>query len=157
MPVIKTTTIINAPIAICFDLSRDIGIHQESVSRTRERAVAGRLSGLCESGDTVTWEAVHLGVKQRLSVQILNVQFPVFFEDRMLKGAFKRFHHKHFFREEAGCTVMEDEFDYTSPLGWLGKLADSLFLEKYMTGFLLERNAFIKMRAEEMTASLMHR
>lgn len=151
MPVIKTTTIINAPIGICFDLSRDIGIHQESVSRTKERAVAGRLSGLCESGDTVTWEAVHLGIRQRLSVEILNVQYPDFFEDRMLKGAFKAFHHQHKFREEAGQTIMEDEFNYTSPLGWLGNLADYLFLEKYMRGFLLERNAYIKAKAESIS------
>ncbi len=154
MPVIKTTTIINAPIGICFDLSRDIGIHQESVSRTKERAVAGRLSGLCESGDTVTWEAVHLGIKQRLSVEILNVKYPDYFEDRMLKGAFKRFHHKHFFRYDSERTIMDDEFNYDSPLGWLGKLADYLFLEKYMTGFLLERNAFIKERAENLKSSL---
>jgi ligand-binding SRPBCC domain-containing protein len=151
MPVIKTTTVINAPIGICFDLSRDIGIHQESVSRTKERAVAGRLSGLCESGDTVTWEAVHLGIRQRLSVEILNVQYPDFFEDRMLKGAFKAFHHLHKFREEAGQTIMEDEFNYTSPLGWLGNLADYLFLEKYMRGFLLERNAYIKAKAESIS------
>jgi ligand-binding SRPBCC domain-containing protein len=151
MPVIKTTTIIDAPIGICFDLSRDIGIHQESVSRTGERAVAGRLSGLCESGDTVTWEAVHLGIRQRLSVVILNVQYPYFFEDKMLKGAFKGFHHQHKFREESGHTIMEDEFNYTSPLGWLGKLADYLFLEKYMRGFLLERNAYIKSKAETMS------
>jgi hypothetical protein len=43
---------------------------------------------------------------------------------------------------------MADIFDYTAPLGILGKLANFLFLKNYMTRFLLERNAVIKEFAE---------
>lgn len=43
---------------------------------------------------------------------------------------------------------MRDRFDYDSPLGILGKIADVLFLEKYMTRFLKERNRMIKETAE---------
>ena len=150
MPVIKITTIINAPIGICFDLSRDIGIHQQSVAHTREKAIAGRLHGLCEEGDTVTSEAVHFGIRQRLTVSITKVSFPYFFEDRMINGAFKSFQHKHFFAEENGKTIVKDEFTYISPLSWLGKLADLLLLKTYMTSLLLRRNNFIKQRAEEL-------
>jgi hypothetical protein len=40
-------------------------------------------------------------------------------------------------------------FDYVAPLGVLGKLADRLFLERYMRRLLEERNAVIKRMAEE--------
>jgi hypothetical protein len=43
---------------------------------------------------------------------------------------------------------MKDIFDYTSPLGILGKLADSLFLEKYMIQLLEQRNSTLKKVAE---------
>jgi hypothetical protein len=43
---------------------------------------------------------------------------------------------------------MKDRFDYTSPLGVLGVIADATFLKKYMTKFLEQRNAAIKLCAE---------
>ena len=43
---------------------------------------------------------------------------------------------------------MKDVFDYDSPLGILGKIADALFLEKYMREILTERNQTIKKIAE---------
>ncbi len=43
---------------------------------------------------------------------------------------------------------MRDNFDYDSPLSILGNIADFLFLESYMTDFLIERNRMIKEIAE---------
>ncbi len=66
----------------------------------------------------------------------------------MVAGAFKRFDHDHFFSEESGVTKMEDVFDYQSPLGILGKIADFLFLARYMRNLLVKRNSMIKQVAE---------
>jgi hypothetical protein len=44
---------------------------------------------------------------------------------------------------------MKDVFDYTSPLGVLGKIADVLFLEKYMRNLLTVRNEVVKEYAED--------
>ncbi len=43
---------------------------------------------------------------------------------------------------------MKDVFDFTSPLGILGRLADAVFLESYMRRFLIERNDVIRKTAE---------
>ena len=43
---------------------------------------------------------------------------------------------------------MKDVFEYESPLGFLGKIADFLFLERHMQKFLIERNTMIKEYAE---------
>ncbi len=45
-------------------------------------------------------------------------------------------------------TLMTDIFEYESPLGILGKFADKLFLEKYITRLLTERNRVVKEFAE---------
>ncbi|MBE1447111.1 SRPBCC family protein [Paenibacillus sp. OAS669] len=148
MPVIEMSLFIQAPIQRCFDLSRSIDIHMESTSKTQEKAIAGRTSGLIELNETVTWEAVHLGVRQRLSVRITEMEAPHRFVDEMVSGAFQRFTHVHEFIPHESGTLMKDRFDYTSPLGPLGRLADWLFLKSYMTRFLHERNEYIKAVAE---------
>jgi hypothetical protein len=43
---------------------------------------------------------------------------------------------------------MRDVFDYESPFGWLGRLADVLFLRSYMLGLLARRAKVIKLAAE---------
>ncbi|WP_205685492.1 hypothetical protein [Bacillus salacetis] len=47
---------------------------------------------------------------------------------------------------------MIDRFQYKSPLGPLGSLADKLFLEKYMRNFIAGRAVELKKIAEEGTA-----
>lgn len=148
MPVIKLETKINAPIERVFDLARSIDLHTKSASASNEEAIGGRTSGLIELDETVTWRAKHLGVRQTLTSKITIFERPFHFRDSMLRGIFKRIDHDHFFEEIADATLMRDRFDYDAPLWILGNLADILFLEKYMTKFLIERNRLIKEIAE---------
>lgn len=148
MPVIVLHTNINASQEIVFDLSRSIDLHKVSTAHTHEEAIAGRTEGLIGLGESVTWRAKHLGLYQELTTYITAFDSPNFFTDEMQKGAFKRFKHDHFFREENKQTIMTDVFDYTSPFGLLGKLADVLFLKNYMTRLLIKRNEIIKSFAE---------
>jgi ligand-binding SRPBCC domain-containing protein len=71
----------------------------------------------------------------------------------MVRGAFRRFRHEHQFLAVEGGTEMVDIFDYTSPLGPLGSVADHLFLWRYMTRLLRERNAYLKHVAEAIPSS----
>lgn len=150
MPFIRIETFINAPAELCFDLSRDLDVHMASSGLTGERAVAGVTSGMVKLGDEVTWEAVHLGIRQRLTSRIVAFERPRMFADEMLRGAFKRWYHAHLFEAQASGTLMIDEVNYASPLGLLGRIADMLYLENYIRRFLLRRNAHIKELAETM-------
>ncbi|MFN0200212.1 MAG: SRPBCC family protein [Bacteroidia bacterium] len=148
MPKIKIETEINAPIKIVFDLSRSIDLHKISTKQTNEEAIAGVTSGLMGEKQSVTWRAKHFGVYQSLTSKITEFKMPDYFVDEMEKGIFKRFRHEHIFKEVEGKTLMIDIFDYQSPLGILGKIADKLFLEKYMKSLLETRNETIKEFAE---------
>ncbi|RZJ68017.1 MAG: cell division protein [Flavobacterium sp.] len=149
MPVIFLETYINAPIEEVFDLSRSIDLHKISTAHTNEEAVAGKTSGLIGMGESVTWRARHFGITQHLTSKITAYNRPNFFADEMVKGAFKKFRHEHKFAvAENGATVMTDIFNYTSPLGILGRLADRLFLKNYMEALLKERNRIVKDYAE---------
>lgn len=62
----------------------------------------------------------------------------------MIGGVFKRFKHSHAFSTEHSGVWMTDTSDYEAPLGVVGKLADALFLKRYMTHFLTQRNLIIQ-------------
>ena len=148
MPKIELQTNIKAGKTIVFDLSRSIDLHKISTEQTNEEAIAGKTSGLIRIDESVTWRAKHFGVYQNLTSKITEFERPNYFVDEMVKGAFKQFKHEHHFEEINGETKMTDIFDYKSPFGSLGKLADKLFLKKYMTELLTERNRVVKEFAE---------
>lgn len=130
-----------APIDVVFDLARSIDLHADTFAHTGERAVAGCVRGLIGPGEEVTWEATHLGVRQRLTSRITGFERPTFFQDRQVRGAFAWFTHDHHFATAAdGGTVMRDVFAFAAPLGPLGWLAERLVLTRYLTRLLTLRN-----------------
>ena len=139
---------IAAPVGRVFDLARSVDAHMASTSQSGEKAIEGRTSGLIEEGETVTWEAAHFGVKQRLKVKMTKVERPFVFEDEMVSGTFSSMSHQHRFEEINGVTKMIDRFEFRTPLGVLGKIAETLFLTNHMKSFLKKRNEELKKMAE---------
>ncbi len=149
MPRIELTTTIRAPLERVFDLARSLDLHADSMASTGERPVGGKMGGLFGPDDAVTWQARHFGVRQRLTSRMNGYERPRHFRDTMVRGAFRRFDHDHFFAaESADTTIMRDVFDFDAPLGPLGWLANKLFLTRHMRRFLLLRNAVLKEVAE---------
>lgn len=148
MPKIELQTKIKAEKRIVFDLSRSIDLHKISTKHTNEKAIAGRMSGLIELNESVTWKAKHFGVTQKLTSKITEFEKPNYFTDEMVEGAFKKFRHEHHFSSFENGTLMIDIFDYESPFGIVGQIADKLFLKKYMKNLLNKRNLVIKDFAE---------
>ncbi|MBX2840851.1 MAG: SRPBCC family protein [Flammeovirgaceae bacterium] len=148
MPRIFLEITIHAEIQVVFDLSRSIDLHKISTAQTKEEAIAGKTKGLLELGESVTWRARHFGITQTLTSKLTEFNYPEYFVDEMITGAFTSFKHEHFFQKQGGKVQMTDIFDYTSPLGLLGKLGDVLFLKKYMENLLVARNKVIKEFAE---------
>ncbi|MEY2485124.1 MAG: hypothetical protein QOH39_772 [Verrucomicrobiota bacterium] len=148
MPVIELSTEIHAPVERVFDLSRTVDLHMASTAHTGECAVAGVSSGLMAFGQEVTWRARHFGVWQHLTSRITAFDRPAHFRDSLVRGIFRRFDHDHFFAATGSGTLMRDAFDFQSPFSILGRIADSLFLVRYMTRLLATRNTLIKTVAE---------
>ncbi|AUC76650.1 SRPBCC family protein [Olleya sp. Bg11-27] len=150
MPLIQLKTIIHSDIQTCFDLSRNIDFHKDSMANSNEKAIAGKTSGVIGLNEWVTWEASHFGIKQKLTSKITVFDAPHYFVDEMVSGAFKSFKHEHIFVFEDGKTIMTDKFLFKSPFGVLGRLANNLFLNKYMTTLLKTRNQYLKDKAESV-------
>ena len=148
MPRIELRTEIKANKEIVFDLSRSIDLHKISTAHTNETSIAGKTSGLIGLHESVTWRAKHFGIYQKLTSKVTEFNRPNFFVDEMVNGAFKSFRHEHHFLELKEGTLMTDIFAYESPFGILGRIANIVFLKKYMTELLEKRNSTIKAFAE---------
>ncbi len=148
MPEIHLTSFIAAPVERVFDLSRSINLHQISTASTNEKAIDGVINGLINKNETVTWQAKHLFKTRRFTSRITDMHRPDFFIDEMIKGDFKSFYHEHHFKATENGTIVIDKIKFESPYGFIGKLANSIFLAAYLEKFLKKRNTVIKEYAE---------
>jgi ligand-binding SRPBCC domain-containing protein len=148
MPTIHLTTFIAAPAERVFDLARSIELHKKALAHTQEEAIAGTTSGLIGLNETVTWKAKHLFRTRVLKSKISALQHPHSFTDEMVDGDFSHLKHDHHFKTVANGTLMIDLFNFESPYGALGKLANRVFLTNYLKNLLEQRNQMIKEYAE---------
>lgn len=149
MELILLTTDINAPVQKCFDLLRNIDLHQQSMQQAKEKAIDGKTCGLIELGESVTWLARHFGCSFRMTNQITVMEKPFRFIDEMTRGPFKSLRHLHQFNARDNFTEMIDVFEFEAPFGFLGWIAEKTYLKYYMRRLLVKRNHFIKAIAEK--------
>ena len=148
METIVIETRISASLQRSFDAARDLDLHVRSLAHTHERAVAGRTAGLIGAGEEVTWRARHFGVYQHFTSKITEFDAPNYFQDSMVRGAFRSFVHDHFFTRDDNVTVMKDVLVFSAPFGFIGRIAEKLVLRGYLARLLSSRGAVIKEAAE---------
>jgi ligand-binding SRPBCC domain-containing protein len=151
MVTLEEVTVIRAPIERCFDLARSVEVHLSGNVHWGETAVAtaGVTSGLVKLGQRVTWRAKHFAVWHQLTSEITLLNRPVFFQDTMIRGAFRSMQHDHVFRIiSPDATEMRDIFRFSAPVPILGRFVEIAVLRRYMQGLLRERNAALKQIAE---------
>lgn len=144
MPTLIIETFINACAEICFDLMRDARLNTAIVTPKDEKTV-----GAIWLGQTVTFEGRHFGMKQRLTVMVVEFDRPRLFADEMTKGVFKSFRHVHEFLPHGTGTLMRDTLVWESPFGIAGRLADKLLLVPHLRDLVTARNAKLKQLADE--------
>lgn len=150
MPKIKLIWEVQAPLEVCFDLSLSIDFHMSCLRHTGESAVGVKTTGILALNEEVTWRATHF-IQQELTSRITMHDRPRHFRDSMVRGAFKRFDHDHYFQTGPnGVTVITDDFDFDSPFGLIGHCANQVFLTSYMTRMLKQKNQLFKEGAESV-------
>lgn len=79
------------------------------------------------------------GVSMHWVTEITQVKEPSHFIDEQRFGPYALWHHQHHFREVPGGVEMTDEVNYAIPLGWLGRLANALFVERQVNAIFDHR------------------
>ncbi len=139
-------TTIAAPPEVVFDASLEVATHTASMAASSERAVGGVTTGQLLLGDEVTWEARHLGRSWRMTARITAYNRPRCFADEQVTGPFAGWRHAHYFEpQDDGTTLMRDVIDFSAPYRPLGRIAEALVLDRYLTRILTARNQHLAM------------
>lgn len=70
------------------------------------------------------------GIPVSWTTEITHVDEPNFFVDEQKAGPYALWHHQHFFKKVADGVEMTDIVNYSIPFGFIGRIANSLFVEK---------------------------
>ncbi len=71
-----------------------------------------------------------LGIKMNWVTEIKNVVDRSFFIDEQRVGPYAMWHHQHHIEASGNETMMHDIITYTPPMGFLGSVANTLFIKK---------------------------
>jgi ligand-binding SRPBCC domain-containing protein len=75
-----------------------------------------------------------LGIPLYWMTEITHVKDKQYFIDEQRFGPYSLWHHQHHFEEVNGGVRMTDIVHYKLPLGWLGDMAQSLFVGRQLKG-----------------------
>lgn len=93
------------------------------------------------AGQIITYKVGLLpGIKSNWVTEITQVKEKQFFIDEQRFGPYKMWHHEHWFEELSnGNTLMKDKISYKIPFGFLGDIAQSIFIKKQLKGIFEHR------------------
>ena len=114
----------------------------------KESIIDGKMTGLLNVDESVTWTARHLLKQRVLRIKMTKLKYPEYFVDEQEEGDFKMMKHEHYFKPVENGSIMIDQFHFETPKGLFGKLINKFCLEDYMKKLLLDRNKMIKHVAE---------
>lgn len=86
-------------------------------------------------GQIISYKVAPLpGIKTNWVTEITHVKDGKFFVDEQRFGPYSMWHHEHHFEEEPDGILMTDKVSYKIPFGFLGQIAQSLFIKKQLKG-----------------------
>ena len=73
------------------------------------------------------------GIPLTWVTEITHVQEPYYFVDEQRFGPYALWHHKHFFKKIDGGVEMRDLVHYALPLGFLGRMANTILVKNQLS------------------------
>lgn len=90
-------------------------------------------SGKMYAGQIIEYKVSPLlGIKLKWVTEITHVENNSYFVDEQRFGPYTFWHHKHFIKQVDGGIEMTDIVHYKLPLGFMGRLANTLFVKKQL-------------------------
>ena len=95
-------------------------------------------------GQLFEYQLVVRGIPINWTSLISSYDPPYSFIDEQIKGPYSSWHHTHTFKEENGGTAIIDEVKYTLPLGFIGKIINSIWVKKDLDAIFKYRQKIIE-------------
>jgi len=74
------------------------------------------------------------GIKLRWMTEITHVKEKEYFVDEQRFGPYALWHHQHHFKQVDGGIMMTDIVNYAIPYGFIGRMANGLFVREKLKG-----------------------
>lgn len=84
-----------------------------------------------------------LNIPMHWVTEITHVKEPYFFVDEQRHGPYKMWHHQHHFEENEEGVLMKDIVTYEPPLGFIGGIANALFIRKQLEQIFSYRKEYV--------------
>jgi ligand-binding SRPBCC domain-containing protein len=94
-------------------------------------------------GERIEYRIRPLGVSQRWVSEITEYEPPRLFVDEQRVGPYRRWHHRHEFREADGGTEIVDRVEYELPFGWLGRIVHGAVVRRQLESIFDHRGRVI--------------
>lgn len=103
--------------------------------------ITSRVDKKAYEGQIITYKVSPVPfIKTNWVTEITKVKEECFFIDEQRFGPYKMWHHEHFFESlPNGNTLMKDKISYKIPFGFLGHLAQMLFVKKQLASIFKYR------------------
>ncbi len=86
-------------------------------------------------GQIITYKVSPVaGIKTNWVTEITHVAEGLFFVDEQRFGPYRMWHHEHHFEAKNNGVLMTDRVSYKLPMGFLGRIAHFLFVQKQLKG-----------------------
>jgi ligand-binding SRPBCC domain-containing protein len=108
----------------------------ENLSRITPPEMGFRITSPKHIGPVYPGMIISYSVRPILSIplpwitEITRVKQPEYFIDDQRVGPYKLWHHQHVFKQVDGGVEMTDIIHYQAPFGFIGRLAESLFINR---------------------------
>jgi ligand-binding SRPBCC domain-containing protein len=80
-----------------------------------------------------------LGIKMTWVTEITHVREGTYFVDEQRVGPYALWHHEHFIEPIEGGVLMHDIISYKPPVGFLGAIANTMFIKRQLKGIFSYR------------------
>ena len=85
-----------------------------------------------------------LGIKMNWVTEITHIQDKAYFIDEQRFGPYALWHHQHHFQEQEGGVLMTDILHYKIPYGFIGTIADAVFVENQIEAIFRYRKKAVE-------------
>ncbi|TDQ21860.1 SRPBCC family protein [Tenacibaculum caenipelagi] len=131
---LETELVLNVPLKQAWDFFSSPENLQKITPPHMSFQMTSKVDKKAYAGQIITYKVGILpGVKSNWVTEITQVKNKEFFIDEQRFGPYKMWHHEHWFDELAeGKTLMKDKISYKIPFGFLGHLAQVIFIKKQL-------------------------
>lgn len=131
---LETSQEINIPLQEAWDFFSSPSNLEKITPSKMGFKITSRIDKKAYAGQIITYKVGILpGIESNWVTEITQVEQESFFIDEQRFGPYKMWHHEHwFYPQPNGKTLMKDKISYKLPFGFLGHIAQTLFIKQQL-------------------------